>query len=300
MGNQNDNSQLKNITKEVNDTNPIMLDNMKSRPMKIEKWKIIQNFNNYQEEYDSLNKHLEKLKNQMTIVISNDAIELIQKRLEELNKITINEEKKTSISSFYSTYKTNLQNYYSYIDQIRKVYKETYLMVSNVLVSWLKQQKNINMEEEQSKVTEMSKKMNDVVNNFNKFSEVIDLVNNICYFELDYKSKDKYTIIDQYYKDKKEEIEQNYKFENVPQFRSLINLRDLLMDNVTQKNSFAQTLEEFHKEYLALYKIILKQINSPVLEKFEIINEFNEYNSVIIYHRLIRSTEEKLKLIKID
>ncbi len=300
MGNQNDNSQLKNITKEVNDTNPIMLDNMKSRPMKIEKGKIIQNFNNYQEEYDSLNKHLEKLKNQMTIVISNDAIELIQKRLEELNKITINEEKKTSISSFYSTYKTNLQNYYSYIDQIRKVYKETYLMVSNVLVSWLKQQKNINMEEEQSKVTEMSKKMNDVVNNFNKFSEVIDLVNNICYFELDYKSKDKYTIIDQYYKDKKEEIEQNYKFENVPQFRSLINLRDLLMDNVTQKNSFAQTLEEFHKEYLALYKIILKQINSPVLEKFEIINEFNEYNSIIIYHRLIRSTEEKLKLIKID
>ena len=300
MGNQNDNSQLKNITKEVNDTNPIMLDNMKSRPMKIEKGKIIQNFNNYQEEYDSLNKHLEKLKNQMTIVISNDGIELIQKRLEELNKITINEEKKTSISSFYSTYKTNLQNYYSYIDQIRKVYKETYLMVSNVLVSWLKQQKNINMEEEQSKVTEMSKKMNDVVNNFNKFSEVIDLVNNICYFELDYKSKDKYTIIDQYYKDKKEEIEQNYKFENVPQFRSLINLRDLLMDNVTQKNSFAQTLEEFHKEYLALYKIILKQINSPVLEKFEIINEFNEYNSIIIYHRLIRSTEEKLKLIKID
>lgn len=300
MGNQNDNSQLKNITKEVNDTNPIMLDNMKSRPMKIEKGKIIQNFNNYQEEYDSLNKHLEKLKNQMTIVISNDAIELIQKRLEELNKITINEEKKTSISSFYSTYKTNLQNYYSYIDRIRKVYKETYLMVSNVLVSWLKQQKNINMEEEQSKVTEMSKKMNDVVNNFNKFSEVIDLVNNICYFELDYKSKDKYTIIDQYYKDKKEEIEQNYKFENVPQFRSLINLRDLLMDNVTQKNSFAQTLEEFHKEYLALYKIILKQINSPVLEKFEIINEFNEYNSIIIYHRLIRSTEEKLKLIKID
>ena len=300
MGNQNDNSQLKNITKEVNDTNPIMLDNMKSRPMKIEKGKIIQNFNNYQEEYDSLNKHLEKLKNQMTIVISNDAIELIQKRLEELNKITINEEKKTSISSFYSTYKTNLQNYYSYIDQIRKVYKETYLMVSNVLVSWLKQQKNINMEEEQSKVTEMSKKINDVVNNFNKFSEVIDLVNNICYFELDYKSKDKYTIIDQYYKDKKEEIEQNYKFENVPQFRSLINLRDLLMDNVTQKNSFAQSLEEFHKEYLELYKIILKQINSPVLEKFEIINEFNEYNSVIIYHRLIRSTEEKLKLIKID
>ena len=29
-------------------------------------------------------------------------------------------------------------------------------------------------------------------------------------------------------------------------------------------------------------------------------DKFNEYNSVIIYHRLIRSTEEKLKLIKID
>ena len=300
MGNQNNETQLKDIAKEVNDTNPIMMENVKSRPMKIEKGKIIQNFNNYQNEYDSLNKHLEKLKNKMSIVISNDAIELIQKRLEELNKITISEEKKSLISSFSSTYKTNLQNYYSYIDEIRKVYKETYLMISNVLVSWLKHQKNINMEEEQSKVTEISKKMNEVVNNFDKFSEVINIIDNICYFQIDYKSKDKFSIIDQYYKDNKEEIEQNYKFENVPQFRSLINLRDLLVDNITQKNSFAKTLEEYHKEYLSLYKIILKQINSPVLEKFEIINEFNEYNSVIIYHRLIRSTEEKLKLIKFD
>jgi hypothetical protein len=300
MGNQMNNTKDKDLEKMVNDSNPIMLENIKSRALKIDKGKIIQNFNNYQDEYNSLNKHLEKLKNKMNIVISNDPIELIQKRLEELNKIVINEEIKNAISSFYQTYKNNLQNYYSYIGEIKKEYKNTYLIISNVLVGWQKEQKNINLEQEQSKVEEQLRKMSEVVNNFGKFSEVKELINKICYFELDSKDKDKFTIIDKYYNEKKEEIEQNYKFENVPQFRSIINLRDLLIETINQKNDFAQILEDFHKEYLNFYKVILKQVNSPIIEKDEIINEFCEYNNVIIYHRLIRSTEEKLKLIKLE
>jgi hypothetical protein len=271
-----------------------------SRPCKIKEGKIIQNFNNFQEEYDSLNKHLEKLKNKMNIVISNDAIELIQKRLEELNKLAINNEIQNAISSFYLTYKNNLQNYYTYIGDIKKAFKDTYLEISNLLVSWLKEQKDIDLDKELLKVEDLARSMNEVVNNFSKFQEVIELVNKICYFELDYKSKDKYAMMDQYYKDNKDEIEKNYKFENLPQFRSLINLRDLLMENIEQKNSFAGTVEDFHKEYLGLYKMILKKMNGTDIEKQDMVNEFNEYNSVIIYHRLIRSTEEKLKLIKFE
>ena len=276
MGIQANESKKDDLYKMVNNSNPIMMENVKSRPLKIEKGKIIQNYNNYEDEYNSLNKHLEKLKNKMSIVISNDAIELIQKRLEDLDKLAINEEIKKAIGSFYSTYKTNLKNYYEYIGNIKKAYKDTYLSISNNLVPWLKAQKTINLDQEQSKVEELIKSMSEVVHNFNKFAEVNDLINKICYFE------------------------KNYKFENLPQFRSLINLRDLLVESIQQKNDFAEILEEFHKEYLALYKIVLKQMNSSALEKNEIVNEFCEYNNVIIYHRLIRSTEEKLKLIKID
>jgi len=300
MGNQTHEKKKDDLYKMVNNSNPIMMDNVKSRPVKVTKGKIIQNYNNYEDEYNSLNNHLEKLKNKMSMVISNDAIEIIQKRLEELDKITINEEIKKAISSFYSTYKTNLKTYYEYIGKIKKAYKDTYLTISNNLVPWLKEPKDINLEQEQSKVEELSKAMGEVVHDFNKFSEVNELINKICYFEIDYKSKDKYTLIDQYYKDKKEDIDKNFKFENVPQFRSLINLRDLLVESIEQKNEFAAIMEEFHKEYLALYKTVLKQMNSSVLEKNEIVNEFCEYNNVIIYHRLIRSTEEKLKLIKLD
>ena len=300
MGNQTNEKKKDDLYQMVNSSNPIMLDNVKSRPVKVKQGKIIQNYNNYEDEYNSLNNHLEKLKNKMSMVISNDAIEIIKKRLEDLDKITINEEIKKAISSFYSTYKTNLKNYYEYIEKIKKAYKDTYLTISNNLVPWLKEPKDINLEQEQSKVEELSKAMGEVVHNFNKFSEVNELIKKICYFEIDYKSKDKYALIDQYYKDKKEEIDKNFKFENVPQFRSLINLRDLLVESIEQKNEFAEIMEEFHKEYLALYKTVLKQMNSSILEKNEIVNEFCEYNNVIIYHRLIRSTEEKLKLIKLD
>ena len=298
MGNENSHKKQNDIINSVNKSNPILSDNTKSKPLKIQEGKIIQNFNNFQKEYDSLNKNLEKLKNKMSIVLSNDAIELIQKRLEELNKIVINPEIQNSISSFYSTYKSNLQNYYNYIDEIRKTFKNSYLTISNVLIPWLKEQKEINIQKEKTVIEDLNKKMNEVVNNFGKFEEVKDLINKICYFELDYKSKEKYNLIDQYYQNNKEEIDKNYKFENLPQFRSLINLRDLLIESIEEKNSFAQMIEEFHMEYLALYKIIIENINSDKMEKFDMVNEFNEFNGVIIYHRLIRSTEEKLKLVK--
>ena len=119
---------------------------------------------NYQDEYNSLNKHLEKLKNKMNIVISNDAIELIQKRLEELNKLAINNDIQNAISSFYLTYKNNLQNYYTYIGDIKKVFKDTYLAISNLLVPWLKDQKDI----ENKKKEEMEKK-NKEMQKFSKY-----------------------------------------------------------------------------------------------------------------------------------
>ena len=300
MGNENSHKKQNDIINSVNKSNPILSDNTKSKPLKIQEGKIIQNFNNYQKEYDSLNKNLEKLKNKMSIVLSNDAIELIQKRLEELNKIVINPEIQNSISSFYSTYKSNLQNYYNYIDEIRKTFKNSYLTISNVLIPWLKEQKEINIQKEKTVIEDLNKNMNEVVNNFGKFEEVKELINKICYFELDYKSKEKYNLIDQYYQNNKEEIDKNYKFENLPQFRSLINLRDLLIESIEEKNSFALIIEEFHKEYLELYKIIIENINSSKMEKFDMVNEFNEFNGVIIYHRLIRSTEEKLKLVKFE
>ena len=300
MGNENSHKKQNDIIDSVNESNPILSDNTKSKPLKIQEGKIIQNFNNYQKEYDSLNKNLEKLKNKMSIVLSNDAIELIQKRLEELNKIVINPEIQNSISSFYSTYKSNLQNYYNYIDEIRKTFKNSYLTISNILIPWLKEQKEINIQKEKTVIEDLNKKMNEVVNNFGKFEEVKELINKICYFELDYKSKEKYNLIDQYYQNNKEEIDKNYKFENLPQFRSLINLRDLLIESIEEKNSFAQIIEEFHKEYLDLYKIIIENINSAKMEKFDMVNEFNEFNGVIIYHRLIRSAEEKLKLVKFE
>ena len=300
MGNENIHKKQNDIINSVNKSNPILSDNTKNKPLKIQEGKIIQNFNNYQKEYDSLNKNLEKLKNKMSIVLSNDAIELIQKRLEELNKIVINPEIQNSISSFYSTYKSNLRNYYNYIDEIRKTFKNSYLTISNVLIPWLKEQKEINIQKEKTVIEDLNKNMNEVVNNFGKFEEVKELINKICYFELDYKSKEKYNLIDQYYQNNKEEIDKNYKFENLPQFRSLINLRDLLIESIEEKNSFAQIIEEFHKEYLDLYKIIIENINSDKMEKFDMVNEFNEFNGVIIYHRLIRSTEEKLKLVKFE
>lgn len=300
MGSQNNKGKKKEkaLINEAKHSNPI-LSNSKGRACTLEDGKIVLNFNNFKEEYNSLNHNLEKLKNKMNIIISNDIIELIQKKLEDLSNQTINEEIKNSINSFSLTYKTSLNNYYSHITEIKKVYKQGNLEISSFLTNWLKEQQNVDINEEKTKIKEFEKKLEEMKNT-SIFNTVEELINKICYFKIDYDSKDKINEINNYYNENKEEINKNYNFENVVQLRSLINLRDLLYDNISQKNNFIEILGNFHKEYLSLYIKVIEEINSNNIEKVEVVNEFNEYNSVIIYHRLIRSIEERIKKIKLD
>ena len=279
-------------------SNPIM-PTTGGRACIIENGKVILNFRHYKEEFKSLNSNLEKIKNKMNNIISDDFIEIIQKRFEDLNNHTINPEIKRSIESFSSTYKNSLSNYYNLLSEIKKIYKQNNLSISTFLTNWLKVQKSTDINGETQKIEESEKKMKEIINNFNKFSDVEEIINNICYFEMDYNSNDKINEINKYYDENKKEIDNNYKFESLGQFRSLINLRIQIFDSIYQKNNFVENLENFHKDYLNLYNKILSQINSTNLEKVEIVNELNEYNGVVIYHRFIRSIEERIKKIKI-
>ena len=279
-------------------SNPIM-PTTGGRACIIENGKVILNFRHYKDEFKSLNSNLEKIKNKMNNIISDDFIEIIQKRFEDLNNHTINPEIKRSIESFSSTYKNSLSNYYNLLSEIKKIYKQNNLSISTFLTNWLKVQKSTDISGETQKIEESEKKMKEIINNFNKFSDVEEIINNICYFKIDYNSNDKINEINKYYDENKKEIDNNYKFESLGQFRSLINLRIQIFDSIYQKNNFVENLENFHKDYLNLYNKILSQINSTNLEKVEIVNELNEYNGVVIYHRFIRSIEERIKKIKI-
>ena len=293
------NDELNELTKELN---PIMSTSNR-RACTIENGKIILNFNHFNEEYNSLNKNLEKLKNKMDIIISDDNIIIIQKKLEELFKITINTDIQNSINSFSNIYKTNLQQYYQHITEIKKIYKQSYLSVSTFLTNWLKKQTNLEINEingEKQKIEEFENEMKELINKFEKFKEIEDFANKICYFKINYNSQDKFNEINQYFNENKEEIGKIYKIENAPQLRNIINIRDFLIDNISQKNNFSELLVNFHKDYLSLYIKIIDQINSDKLEKVEMCNEFNEFNGVIIYHRLIRSIEERIKKIDLD
>ena len=300
MGSQNNkNKKEKDLVNLAKKSDPI-LSNTKQRACTIEDGKVVLNFNNFKEEYDSLNHNLEKIKNKMNLILSNDIIELIQKKIEDINKIAVDEEIKKCLNTFCSIYKSNLNNYYSHINEIKKIYKEGNLEITNFLTNWLKEKENIKIEEEKSKIEEFEKQIEEKKNNFGKFIEVEELINKICYFKIDYKSNDLFKEIDNYYNQNKDEISKIYTFENISQIRSLINLRDLILDNILQKNNFIEILENFHKEYLSLYMKVIEKINLDSSEKVEIVNEFNEYNGIIIYHRLIRSIEERIKKIKLD
>ena len=279
-------------------SNPIM-PTTGGRACTIENGKVVLNFRHYKDEYNSINSNLEKIKNKMNIIISDDFIEIIQKKFEDLNNQTTNPEIKKSIESFSSTYKTSLKNYYNLLSEIKKLYKENNLSISTFLTNWLKVQKNTDISSETQKIEESEKKMKEIANNFNKFSDVEKIINNICYFKIEYNNNEKINEINKYYNENKDEIDNNYKFESLGQFRSLINLRNQIFDSINQKNNFVEILENFHKDYLNLYNKILSQINSTNLEKVEIVNELNEYNGVVIYHRFIRSIEERIKKIKI-
>ena len=299
MGNKNDKkSKEENLNDLAKISNPIMpLTNGKA--CTIEDGMVILNMRHYKKDYNLLNVNLEKLKNKMNVIISDDFIELIQKRLEGLSNIAINPEIKKSIESFCGVYKTNLNNYYNLLSEIKKIYKQSNLSISTFLTNWLKVQKSTDISEENQKIEENNKKIDDLKNSFNKFNEVEEIINKISYFKIDYEKKDKFVEMNKYYEENKDEIANNYTFESIGQFRSVINLKEQILDTINQKISFLEELDSFHNEYSSLYKKVLSQINSTNLEKVEIVNELNEYNGVVIYHRLIRSIEERIKKLKI-
>ena len=299
MGNQNGKvKKSKDLQDLAKVSNPIM-PTTGGRVCTIEDGKVVLNFRHHKEDYNNLNSHLEKIKNKMDLIITDDLIEILKMRFENLKNITLNEEIKPAIESFSNTYKTDLNNYYNLLIEIKKVYKETYIMIATFLSNWLKVQTKIETDGETAKLEEIEKKIDNLKINFNNFKDIEEIINKICYFKLNYNNVDKINELNQYFEENKDEIEKNYSFENAAQFRSLINLRDQIIDAIKQKNNFIDVLDDFHKEYLNIYKIVLKQINSTNLEKVEIANELNEYNGVVIYHRLIRSIEERIKKLKI-
>ncbi len=301
MGAEND-KKKENKNKNLRDlaivSNPIM-PTTGGRTCTIEDGKVVQNVRHYKDDYNSLNSNLEKLKNKMNIIISDDPIEIMQMRFEIFKKSAINEEIKTSIDSFSPTYKTNLTNYYNLIGEIKKVYKESYMSIATFLTNWLKVQKQTEINDEIAKMEECEKNCDNLKNNFGNFKEIDDIIKKICSFQIDYKSNNKIEELNNYFEENKDEIGKMYNFENVAEFRSLINLKEQIIDGINQKNNFIEILNSFLKEYLTLYKKVLSSINSSNLEKVEIANELNEYNGIIIYHRLIRSIEERIKKIKI-
>ena len=299
MGNQNGKvKKSKDLQDLAKVSNPIM-PTTGGRVCTIEDGKVVLNFRHHKEDYNNLNSHLEKIKNKMDLIITDDLIEILKMRFENLKNVTLNEEIKPSIESFSSTYKTDLNNYYNLLIEIKKVYKETYIMIATFLSNWLKVQTKIETDGETAKLEELEKKIDNLKINFNNFKDIEEIINKICYFKLNYNNVDKINELNQYFEENKDEIKKNYNFENAAQFRSLINLRDQIIDAIKQKNNFIDILDDFHKEYLNIYKIVLKQINSTNLEKVEIANELNEYNGVVIYHRLIRSIEERIKKLNI-
>ena len=299
MGGQNDKNK-KNIN--LNDlpkvTKPIV-PTTDGRACTIEDGKIILNFRHHKKEYDSLNSNLEKIKNKMNIIISDELLDMMQIRIENFKKLSKNDEITSSLDTFTSTYKTSLTNYYNVLNEIKKIYKEVNLSISTFLTNWLKVQKKTDINGEIVKMEDGEKKFENIKNNCNHFSNIEEIINKICYFNINYKSNDKINEINNYYEENKDDITQNYNFENGAQFRSLINLKEQMIDSINQKKKYIEILYNYYKEYISLYKTILTQINSTNLEKVEIVNELNEFNGVVIYHRLIRSIEERIKKLKI-
>ena len=299
MGAQNDKNK-KNIN--LNDLPKVskpIIPTTEGRACTIEDGKVVLNFRHHKKEYDSLNSNLEKIKNKMNIIISDELLDMIQIRIENFKKLSKNAEITSSLDTFTSTYKTSLTNYYNVLSEIKKIYKEINLSISSFLTNWLKVQKKTDSNGEIVKTEEGEKKFDNIKNNFNHFNDIEAIINKICYFNINYKSNDKINEINNYFEENKDDITQNYNFENVAQFRSLINLKEQMIDSINQKKNYIEILYNYYQEYISLYKTALTEINSTNLEKVEIANELNEFNGVVIYHRLIRSIEERIKKLKI-
>ena len=295
MGNEN--QKVGNLLMSSKPISP----NTSGRACIIENDKVEFDFHHYKAEYAKLNKNLEKLKNKMNITISNDALEVISKKVEVLLSLTIDENIKTSLSSFISLYTSNLKMYYNTVNDMKKIYKETYSNIASFLTNWLKDKNKVDCSEHEKIVQEISEKIINEQKNWTKFNEIVNILKKICYFEINCnKNENKFTAINNYYDTNKNEIKKNYNFENAIQLRNLINLKDQIEFNLKEKNEFIGDLAVFYGELISLYQKVINSINSMDLSRIEIASEFNEYNGVIIYHRLIRSIEERLKQIKID
>ena len=295
MGNEN--QKVGNLLMSSKPISP----NTSGRACIIENDKVEFDFHHYKAEYANLNKNLEKLKNKMNITISNDALEVISKKVEVLLSLTIDENIKTSLSSFISLYTSNLKMYYNTVNDMKKIYKETYSNIASFLTNWLKDKNKVDCSEHEKIVQEISEKIINEQKNWTKFNEIVNILKKICYFEINCnKNENKFTAINNYYDTNKNEIKKNYNFENAVQLRNLINLKNQIEFNLKEKNEFIDDLAVFYGELISLYKKVINSINSMDLSRIEIASEFNEYNGVIIYHRLIRSIEERLKQIKID
>ena len=276
-------------------------ENRNVRACAVENGKIEYNFRHFKTEYDSIIKNLEKLKNKMNIIFTSDSIEILSKKLEGLQELVIDEDIKTAINSFTDTYKSNLKTYYDSIKETKKTYKETYTNVATFLTNYLKNQKTVPTNEQEESLKQLTDKISDIKKNWGGFNEVKDLINKICYFKIKHsKEEDRFNEINNYFDENKEEIEKHYKFENAPQLRSVINLKEQILENIKEKTDVFEGLVSIHEEYLNLYRKVIESINSANSEKNEIANELNEFNAVIIFHRLIRSIEERLKKLKLD
>ena len=235
MGAQNDKNK-KNIN--LNDLPKVskpIIPTTEGRACTIEDGKVVLNFRHHKKEYDSLNSNLEKIKNKMNIIISDELLDMIQIRIENFKKLSKNAEITSSLDTFTSTYKTSLTNYYNVLSEIKKIYKEINLSISSFLTNWLKVQKKTDSNGEIVKTEEGEKKFDNIKNNFNHFNDIEAIINKICYFNINYKSNDKINEINNYYEENKNDITQNYNFENVAQFRSLINLKEQMIDSINQK-----------------------------------------------------------------
>ena len=301
MGNNNNNTSSSDNLKHEALSGKALMPNTSGKACIVENGKIEYKFRHYQIEYESLIKNLEKLKNEMNIIFTDDAIPILSKKIEDIQSMVLDENIKTSINSFIGTYKSNLKKYYDTITETKKGYKDTYNNASTFLVNFLKNQKTVEKSEQEDSLKPLADKIAEIKNNWGGFNEVIDLVNKICYFEIKHVEKeDRFKEINQYFDENKEEIGKHYKFESAPQFRNMINLKEQILENVKEKTEFFDGLVALHEEYLVLYRKVISSVYSTNLEKGEIANELNEFTTVVIYHRLIRSTEEKLKQINLD
>lgn len=276
------------------------------RACSVEDGKVVLNFRHYKEDYDNIQKNLIKLKNQLNIITSSDALEIIQKKLEDLKALVVNgsengKQLNEAINGFIPLYTENLKKYYLTLADMKKTYKQSSLEMQQLLTNWLKDQKKVEVNHQINLADNYYREMNETKNNFNKFNEVIDMLNKICNFDIKYNNNnDKINEINNFFNTNNEEIKKIYNFENPPQFRSLINFKEQINNNIKQKNDFFEDLLQIFSQNINIYKKVLGQINSSNLEKVEIVAELNDYTNVVIYHRLIRSIEEKLKLIKIN